>query len=92
MKKYTVKYTNEAKKNIEKLDQSIKKIIKKAVESLSLNPYRGKPLAYELSGLYSFRTSDYRIIYRIKEEEILIVVITVGHRKEIYKKLKKLLG
>ena len=92
MKRYTIQYTKEAKKNIEKLDQSIKQVIKKAVESLSLNPYRGKPLAYELSGLYSFRTSDYRIIYRIKEKEILIIVITIGHRKEIYKKLKKLLG
>ena len=92
MKRYTIQYTKEAKKNIEKLDQSIKQVIKKAMESLSLNPYRGKPLAYELSGLYSFRTSDYRIIYRIKEKEILIIVITIGHRKEIYKKLKKLLG
>lgn len=92
MKRYSIKYTKEAKKNIEKLDQSIKQVIKKVMEALSLNPYRGKHLAYELSGLYSFRTSDYRIIYRIKEEEILIIVITVGHRKETYKKLKRLLG
>jgi mRNA interferase RelE/StbE len=91
VKKYTIKYTNEAKKNIGKLDQSIKQIVKKSIESLSLKPYRGKPLAYDLSGLYSFRTTDYRIIYRIREEEILVIVITVGHRKEIYKKLKKLL-
>ncbi len=92
MTKYTVKYTKEAKKTIEKLDVSIKIIIKKAIESIASNPYKGKPLAYELSGLYSFRTSDYRIIYRIKEKELLIIVITVGHRKEIYKKLKKILG
>jgi mRNA interferase RelE/StbE len=92
VKRYTVKYTKEAKKNIEKLDQSIKQVIKKAIESLSSNPYRGKPLVYELSGLFSFRTSDYRIIYRIREEEILIIIIAVGHRKEIYKKLRKLLG
>jgi len=92
VKKYNVKYTKEAKRNIEKLDQTIKQVIKKAIESLSSNPYRGKPLAYELSGLYSFRTSDYRIIYRTREEEILIIIITVGHRKEIYKKLRKILG
>jgi len=91
VKKYSIKYTHEAKKNIGKLDRSIKQIVKKAIESLSVNPFRGKPLAYDLSGLYSFRTSDYRIIYRIREEEILVVVIAVGHRKDIYKKLKKLL-
>jgi mRNA-degrading endonuclease RelE of RelBE toxin-antitoxin system len=52
--------------------------------------FQGKRLAYELSGFYSFRTSDYRIIYRIREKELFIIVITVGHRKEIYKKLKKI--
>jgi len=91
VKKYSIKYTHEAKKNIGKLDRSIKQIVKKAIESLSVNPFRGKPLAYDLSGLYSFRTSDYRIIYHIRDEEILVVVIAVGHRKDIYKKLKKLL-
>lgn len=92
MNRYSIKYTKEAKKNIEKLDRSIKPVIKKAIGSLSSHPYRGKPLAYELSGLYSFHTSDYRIIYRIKEKEMLIIKIAVGHRKEIYKKLRKILG
>jgi len=90
-KKYSIKYTREANRRIEKLDPSIKQIIKKAIESLSLNPYRGKPLSYELAGLYSFRTSDYRIIYRIKERELIIIVISIGHRREIYKKLKALI-
>ena len=91
MKNYIIKYTREAKKRIEKLDPSVKQIIKKAIESLSLNPYRGKPLAYELAGLYSLRTSDYRIIYRVREKELIIIIITVGHRREIYKKLKALI-
>ena len=91
MKKYAIKYTREAKKRIEKLDPSIKKIIKKAIKSLSLNPFKGKPLSYELAELYSFRTSDYRIIYRVKEKELVIIVISVGHRREIYKKLKALI-
>ena len=91
MKSYIIKYTREAKKRIEKLDPPIKQIIKKAIESLSLNPYRGKPLSYELAGLYSLRTSDYRIIYRVREKELIIIIITVGHRREIYKKLKALI-
>ncbi len=90
MKKYTIKFTEEAKKKIRKLDPSIKPVIKKAIESLAENPYRGKPLSYDLAGLFSLRTSDYRIIYRIKGEELLIIVITVGHRREVYKKLKAL--
>ena len=92
MKKYSVKFTREAKKRIEKLDAYIKKIIQKAIDSLAQNPYKGKPLSHELAGLYSYRTSDYRIIYKIEEGQLIIIVITVGHRKEIYKKLKELLS
>ena len=89
MKKYSVKFTREAKKRIEKLDAYIKKIIQKAIDSLAQNPYKGKPLSHELAGLYSYRTSDYRIIYKIEEGQLIIIVITVGHRKEVYKKLKE---
>lgn len=92
LKKYSIKYTKEAKKKIEKLDKSIRLVIKKVIESLSSNPYKGKPLSHELAGLYSLRTSDYRIIYRIKEKQLIIIVVTVGHRREIYKKLKELIG
>jgi len=89
LKKYAVQFTREAKKRIDKLDASIKKIIKKAIDSLAQNPYRGKPLSHELAGLYSYRTSDYRIVYKIEEAQLIIIVITVGHRREIYKKLKE---
>ena len=91
MNQYTIRYTREAKNRIKKLDPSIKRIIKNAVESLTSNPFRGKPLSHELSGLYSLRTTDYRIIYRIQERELLILVITVGHRRIIYKRLRGML-
>jgi len=89
---YTVLFTREAKRNVEKLDPSIRKIIRRVIESLAANPLKGKPLAYDLAGLYSLRTSDYRIIYRIRKKELIIIIIAVGHRKEIYKKLKELLS
>ena len=89
MKRYSVKFTREAKKRIEKLDASVKNIIQKAIDSLAQNPYKGKPLSHELAGLYSYRTSDYRIIYKIEEGQLIIIVVTVGHRREIYKKLKE---
>jgi len=90
--RYNVFFTREAKRNVEKFDPSIKRVIQKAVESLAVNPAKGKPLAYDLSGLHSLRTSDYRIIYRVKEKKLIIIIIAVGHRKEIYKKLKEFLS
>jgi mRNA interferase RelE/StbE len=89
LEKYRIQFTQEAKKRIEQLDPSIKKIIQKAIDSLAQNPYKGKPLSHDLAGLYSYRTSDYRIIYKIEEGKLIIIVITVGHRREIYKKLKE---
>ena len=90
--RYNVFFTREAKRNVEKVDPSIKRVIQKAIESLSVSPAKGKPLAYDLSGLHSLRTSDYRIIYRLKERKLIIIIIAVGHRKEIYKKLKEFLS
>ena len=74
------------------LDPTIRSIIKKAIESLQTNPLKGKPLSYELAGLRSFRTSDYRIIYQIEEKHLIIIVISIGYRREIYKKLKELVA
>jgi len=90
--RYRVFLTKEARRNIEKLDPSIRKTIRKAIESLMINPLKGKPLAYDLAGLHSLRTADYRIIYRIREMQLIIIVVAVGHRREIYKRLKLLLS
>jgi len=89
--RYSVYFTREAKRNIEKLDPSTRKVIQKAIESLAVNPAKGKPLSYELAGLHSLRTADYRIIYRVREKQLVIIVIAVGHRKEIYKRLKEII-
>lgn len=90
--RYRVFLTKEARRNIEKLDPSIRKTIRKAIESLMINPLKGKPLAYDLAGLHSLRTADYRIIYRIREMQLIIIVVAVGHRRELYKRLKLLLS
>ncbi len=91
LKTYTIRYTKEAKDRIqEDLDPSLKPFVQKAIESLKTNPLRGKPLSYQLAGLRSLRTSDYRIIYRIRDRELIIIVITVGHRRDVYRKLKSL--
>jgi mRNA interferase RelE/StbE len=51
----------------------------------------GKPLLYSLKDYCSFRTSSYRIIYRVRKKELIILVVAVGHRSEVYEALRKLL-
>jgi mRNA interferase RelE/StbE len=88
---WTVRYTESAGKAIKKLDPHIKTRVRAAIEALREDPRRGKPLQLTLKGLYSWRTGDWRIVYRIEARRIEILVITVGHRREVYEHLRDLL-
>lgn len=89
---YEIAYTKEAKERIEKLDIKKKRQIKGAVERIMLNPDIGKRLLHEFSGLLSYRSGNYRIIYRIYHDKVLVLILTIGHRKDIYKQLYRKLN
>jgi mRNA interferase RelE/StbE len=89
---HRILYTREAKRNIDKLDPSVRELVRNAIESLAAEPEKGKPLSHDLAGLRSLRTSDYRIIYRARSGELVVLVVAVGHRREVYKRLGELLG
>ena len=84
--KWTVSYVQSAMDDITSLDGSAKKVIKKAIEEkLMVDPLKfGRPLRRNLSGLFKLRVGDYRIIYQIHEHEVLVVVVKVGNRREVY--------
>jgi mRNA interferase RelE/StbE len=44
----------------------------------------GKPLRKDLAGFLKFRVGDYRIIASIEEEQLLVLVVRIGHRKQVY--------
>ncbi len=88
---FTVLYTREAERNVRRLDPAVRILVRRAIEGLALAPERGKPLSHALAGLRSLRTADYRIVYRVRDEQLIIIVITEGHRRDIYRKLKELL-
>jgi len=82
---YSVFIERFAQKQILKLDKKVIPVIKSAIASLADNP---RPYGYKkLKGedAYRIRVGDYRIIYEINDNEILVIVVSVGHRKNIYK-------
>jgi len=85
---YNLKFLNSAKKELSKLDKHIQKIIKEKLLILANNPdelkNNIKPLKGEYKGKFRLRVNDYRIIYKIEDEKIMIVVIRIVHRKEVY--------
>ena len=84
---YNIEWRPSTKKDLRRISKSeILKIIK-AVEALSNEP---RPLgSTKLAGsdfTYRIRIGDYRVIYEIHDETILIEVVKVGHRKDVYRK------
>ena len=83
--RYELVYTNRAIKDIQKLDPEIKKRIGKALLRYEENPLNyGEKLIDPKLGTYRFRIGDYRVIFDIEGKDI--VVLRVGHRRDIYKK------
>ena len=87
----TVRYTETAAKAIKKLDPTVRKRVRAAIEALREDPHRGKPLQLTLKGLYSWRTGDWRIVYRLDGRRIGVIHATLGHRREVYDRVRSLL-
>ncbi|MFH1239034.1 MAG: type II toxin-antitoxin system RelE/ParE family toxin [bacterium] len=66
---------------------NIKKRIKEAIEQRLIKEpiFAGKPLRQSLKGHRKMRVGDYRVIYRIEKDTI--VVLKIGHRKDVYEKV-----
>ena len=45
----------------------------------------GKPLLGDLKGLWRYRIGDYRLVVRIEDDRLLVLVVTAGHRREVYR-------
>lgn len=75
-------------KTLKQLDKPAKQRIESFINDLAAtdNPRtKGKALQGDLKGLWRYRLGDYRLIAQIKDAELLILVIELGHRKDIYK-------
>ena len=85
---WIVEWDDRARKELRKLDKKIQQDVLKYLReriAIDADPRRfGKPLSYDKHGLWRYRVQDIRIICRIEEEELLVLVIKVGHRRGIY--------
>ena len=86
---WKIKYTEIAAKQMKKLDKTVSKKIDNYLNeriAKSSDPTTfGKPLGYDKSGLWRYRVEDYRIICEIRGEEVVVLVLRIGHRKEVYR-------
>lgn len=81
-KTWIIEYAHSAYEEITALDGAVKKLIKKAIEDkLMVDPLKfGSPLRRNLAGLFKLRVGNYRIIYQIKNNEVIVLIVAIGHR------------
>jgi mRNA interferase RelE/StbE len=87
-KVWTVEFDDRARRELRKLDpgvqQSILKYLRDRIAGRE-DPRRfGKPLRRNLAGLWRYRVEDFRLICRIEDDRVVVLVLQVGHRREIY--------
>lgn len=85
---YKVIFTERAKKQLKKLDKHIAALIigwlEKNIQNCENPRLHGKGLVENKSGQWRYRIGDYRVICEIQDKEITVLVLEVGHRREIY--------
>ena len=85
---WVCKFDRRALRELRKLDVQSRKMIVAYLEERiegGEDPRRfGKPLKADLAGLWRYRVGDYRIVCRIGDRELVVLVLSAGHRKTIY--------
>ncbi len=86
---YRVLFTKQALSALKKLDRSVSRTIlawiRKNLDGCDNPRSHGKALRGELSGQWRYRVGDYRLLCLIEDDEIVVLVLRIGHRREIYR-------
>lgn len=89
MKSYEIKFRESFIKDLKKLDGSVQRLVLKYIKThldqTSDPKAKGEPLKWEKKGFWRYRIGDYRLIAEINDNELIILCLTIGHRKNVYR-------
>jgi len=85
---WKIEFDDRARRELRKLDFAIQRDILNYLRERiagAENPREfGKPLRMNLAGLWRYRVGDYRLICRIEENRLVVLVLKIGHRRDVY--------
>jgi mRNA interferase RelE/StbE len=85
---YRVEFTPRAVRDFKALDDSIRGRISRRIDSLAENPYpQGIKKIEGEDELHRLRVGDYRILYQVKGEILLVLIVGIGHRRDVYRRI-----
>lgn len=86
---WIIRISNIAERQLRKLDRQVQERIldwlEERIEGCKDPRHFGEPLKGDRAGFWRYRIGDYRIICDIQDRKVVVLVLTIGHRKEIYK-------
>ena len=85
---YNVELSNQAERVIRRMTErepALYQRVASALDDLQRDPHQGKPLKGQLKDRYSYRVGSYRIVYLVRRQELLVLIIDIGHRRDIYR-------
>lgn len=84
---YKISYAKEATKSLQRMPRNTSKLIREKLEVVAANPYVDHPNAKKLQGRegYRLRVGDWRVVYKIQNEQLIIIVMKIASRGEVYK-------
>jgi mRNA interferase RelE/StbE len=83
---YKVEFTPKALRQFQSLTAQVQKRLRSKIDALGQNPRpRGVKKLETQEDLYRIRAGDYRVIYQVQDKALLVLVVKLGDRKEIYK-------
>lgn len=83
---YRVEFAPQAIRDFRKLERHLQKKLKPHIDRLAENPFPQniKKLAGD-DDFYRIRVGDYRIVYQVQKKILLVLVVKIGHRKDVYR-------
>lgn len=82
---YSITIKQSAMKSLERIPKPDRLRIIEAIDLLKLNPGAGSVLKGEFSGLRRIRVGMYRVVYEVQNGHLTIMVVRIGHRREVYR-------
>ena len=84
---YEISYSKEAEKSLLRMPRNAAKLIREKLDDIAVNPYADHPNAKKLQGRegYRLRVGDWRVVYKIQNEQLIVVVMKIASRGEVYK-------
>ncbi len=82
---YKIEIAIVAKRVFDKLPKDVQRRLAETIDRLAEQPRRAQALKMTGKDLYRVRSGDYRVIYQIQDKALLVLVVKIGHRREVYR-------